>query len=416
MKTGRILAGSVPAAALLLASQGASAFGTLSVGDWNVEFGGNVNAFLTHAKCDPDSSGGPIDGGLACGSINTSERDVGSIRTGLLPSWFGFHATQEKNGFKQGITIGFQPGADGGNQTNELDGALGLNSANFRQVFVEFSGTDWGGFKIGRDLGLFGSDAILSDMTLLGVGTVSDLTAGGGNTSLGRIGTGYLYADWKGQIQYTSPDWSGFQFSVAVDDPWGLGGLSPTSMNSATFQQSADTYGLEGKLGYSWKGNVSGKIWASGIWQSLDSEGDVFDSEDATGFDVGGKIDVAGFEAVAYYYTGSGIGTTGFLLDALDAGGDARDSDGYYVQASYKIPSAGTKLGVSWGRSNLDRGANDAVNTNLVEKNESIVVGVYHPLTDALYLVGEFTKTQATAHSGNEAEESTFAFGAILFY
>ena len=125
---------------------------------------------------------------------------------------------------------------------------------------------------------------------------------------------------------------------------------------------------------------------------------------------------MAGFEAVAYYYTGSGIGTTGFLLDALDAGGDARDSDGYYVQASYKIPSVGTKLGVSWGQSNLDRGANDAVDTNLVEKNESIVLGVYHPLTDALYLVGEFTKTQATAHSGNEAEESTFAFGAILFY
>jgi predicted porin len=415
MKTVRILAGSVPAAALLLASQGASAFGMMEVGDWQVEFGGNVNAFLTQVNCSPDGAG-PVDAGLACGSINTTDRDVGSIRTGLLPSWFGFHATQEKNGFKQGITIGFQPGADGGNQSSELDSALGLNSSNFRQVFLEFSGKDWGGFKVGRDLGLFGSDAILSDMTLLGVGTVSDLTTGGGNTSLGRIGVGYMYADWKGQIQYTSPDWSGFQFSVAVDDPWGLVNLSGDSLSAATYQQKADTYGLEGKIGYSWKGDWSGKVWASAIWQSLDTNSDDFDSEDATGFDLGGKIGVGGFEAVAYWYSGSGIGTTGFLFDALDAGGDARDSDGYYVQATYKIANAGTKLGVSWGQSNLDRGSNDLTTSNLVKKNESYVLGIYHPLTDALYLVGEYTNTQATSHSGHEAEESSIAIGAILFY
>src|SRR4029079_18867467 len=110
-------------------------------------------------------------------------------------------------------------------------------------------------------------------------------------------------------------------------------------------------------------------------------------------------------EVVGYYYTGSGIGTTDFLFDALDAGGDKRDSDGYYLQASYKIPGPGTKIGISWGQSNLDRGSNDLVNTNLVKKNESVVVGIYHPLTDALYLVGEYTQTQATAHSGNQAQE-----------
>jgi hypothetical protein len=46
-----------------------------------------------------------------------------------------------------------------------------------------------------------------------------------------------------------------------------------------------------------------------------------------------------------------------------------------------------------------------------VKKNESVVVGIYHPLTDALYLVGEYTQTQATAHSGNQAQEDSFAFG-----
>jgi predicted porin len=414
MNIRRILAGSVPAAALMLTSQGASAFGMMEVGDWQVEFGGNVNAFLTQVSCEPDAAGG-VGGGLACGSLNTEERDVGSIRTGLLPSWFGFHATQEKGGFKQGVTIGFQPGSDGGNQVNELDGALGLNTSNFRQVFVEFSSTDWGGFKIGRDLGLFGSDAILSDMTLLGVGTVSDLTTAGGNTSLGRIGVGYMYADWKAQIQYYSPDWNGFQFNLAVVDPWGLGALGP-SLTSTSFDQKGDTYGFEGKAAYSWKGDFAGKIWGGFIWQSLDTDSAAFDSQDATGFDIGGKVSFSGFEATAYWYTGEGIGTTGFLWDAVDLGGETRDSDGGYLQLTYKVPSAGTKLGVSWGTSNLDTGPNDLTTTNLVESNESWIVGIYHPLTDALYLVGEYTDTTAKAHNGNEVDEKSFAIGAILFY
>jgi predicted porin len=399
----------------------------MNVGDWQVEFGGNVNGFLTHTKCDPDEAG-PVDGGLACGSFG-ADRDVGNIRTGLLPSWFGFHATQEKNGFKQGITIGFQPGIDSNTSIAgaPIDGGLGLNSSNFRQVFLEFSGKDWGGFKVGRDLGLFGSDAILSDMTLLGVGTTAtDFNDGGGNTSLGRIGVGYVYADWKGQIQYTSPDWSGFQFSLAVDDPWGLVNLSGDSLNAATFEQKGDTYGFEGKAGYTWKGtSLSGKVWAElhlsvarfsasapcGLHPIL-----TFDS----------KKQRASTSAARSTWLASkpSVTTTRVPVlarptscsDAVDGGGDTRDSDGYYLQASYKIPGPGTEIGVSWGQSNLDRGSNDLVNTNLVKKNESVVVGIYHPLTDALYLVGEYTQTQATSHSGNQAQEDSFAFGAILFY
>ena len=54
--------------------------------------------------------------------------------------------------------------------------------------------------------------------------------------------------------------------------------------------------------------------------------------------------------------------------------------------------------------------------TSLFETNESIVFGVYHPLTSALQLVLEYTQTEATAHNGNEAEETAIALGAILSY
>ena len=346
--------------------------------------------------------------------------DANNIRTGLLPSWLGFHAEKTDGDNKYGVMIGFQPGIDGGNQGaitgSPLDGGLGLNSENLRQVYLEWSG-NWGGIKIGRDLGLFGSDAILSDMTLLGVGTVSDLTRGGGNTSLGRIGVGYVYADWKGQIQYSSPKFGGFQFNVALVDPWGLVDLSGESLNAATFNQEGSTYGLEGKAAFSFGDpkDFNGKVWVSVISQEIKSAGG-FGSEDALGYDVGAKIGFAGFEGVAYYYKGEGIGTTGFLFDAVDQAGNKRDSDGFYVQGTFKLPGIGTKLGVSAGESNLDRGPADLPSSSLVSKNESVVVGIYHPLTSFLNLVAEYTQTKATAHNGAEAKETAIAIGAILFY
>ena len=411
------LLASASALGLMLTSQGAGAFDMMEVGEWKVEFSGNVNGFLSDVSCESDPAG-PVLSGLACGSLSGGDYDDNNVRTGLLPSWLGFHAERTEGEIKYGVTIGFQPGIDSGADLTgaPIDGGLGLNSTNFRQVFLEFSGTDWGGIKIGRDLGLFGSDAILSDMTLSGVGTVSDLTQGGGNTSLGRIGVGYLYADWKGQVQYSSPKWGGFSFNVAVVDPWGLVNLSGVSLDAGSFSQEGSTYGLEGKVAYAWEGDFSGKVWASFISQKLKSANPALNDEDALGFDVGAKVGFGGFELVGYYYTGEGIGSAGFLFDAVDAAGNTRDSDGMYAQATYKIPGPGTKIGVSWGESNLDRGSADPVTTSLFETNESIVFGIYHPLTSALQLVLEYTQTEASAHNGNEAEEKAIAVGAILSY
>jgi hypothetical protein len=60
---------------------------------------------------------------------------------------------------------------------------------------------------MGRDIGLFGKDAILDDMTLLGVGTALGNPAPS-NTSLGRIGIGYIYTDWEPQITYTTANYN----------------------------------------------------------------------------------------------------------------------------------------------------------------------------------------------------------------
>src|SRR5207302_1724637 len=77
-----------------------------------------------------------------------------------------------------------------------------------------------GTFTLGRNIGLFGADAILADMTLPGVGAPgSAASAAPSNTTLGGIGFGYIYTDWLAQIDYTTVDISGFNATLGVFDP-----------------------------------------------------------------------------------------------------------------------------------------------------------------------------------------------------
>ncbi|MCH8117852.1 MAG: hypothetical protein IIA78_06995 [Proteobacteria bacterium] len=96
---------------LLMTLTNAQAFESIKMGDWDIDISGNINGFFTNVDCDPNGNGA-VAGGLACGS-NGTNRTVGSIQTGLLPSWFGFHAKQETDGLTTEINIGFQPGIDG---------------------------------------------------------------------------------------------------------------------------------------------------------------------------------------------------------------------------------------------------------------------------------------------------------------
>src|SRR4029077_12027764 len=89
-----------------------------------------------------------------------------------------------------------------------------------RQVYMTFGNKEMGTFTLGRNIGLFGADVILNDMTLPGVGVAGGSSgAAPANTTLGSIGLGYIYTDWLGEIDYTTPGIFRFSFSVGIFDP-----------------------------------------------------------------------------------------------------------------------------------------------------------------------------------------------------
>src|SRR5881296_2514529 len=244
------------AAALALGAGAAQAEIGLKAGAWDLSFSGNVNGFATWNSCD--SSTNAVAGGLACNNGVGGGKEQ-AIESGLLPSALVFGAKTSQSGFDIGVTLGFYPGI-----TSTATGkhGIGASTIDMRQNFLTFGTKAGGTVKVGRDIGMFGSDAILADMTLLGVG--SGGAFGGGNTTLGRIGVGYIYTDWIPQISYTSPKYGAFQYSAGVFQGMDI---VPAGLATSASLTAHEQPGLQAKGSYEWTGTVGGKAWVSGMNQ-----------------------------------------------------------------------------------------------------------------------------------------------------
>jgi hypothetical protein len=288
---------------------------------------------------------------------------------------------------------------------------------------LTFGDKSWGSIKLGKDLGIYASDAILNDMTLLGVGGGAGALSGN-TTTLGRIGSGFMYADWKSQVAYSSPNFNGFSFTVGVTQGWNAVNAAEGAgiVSSANTGRSGAQSAYEGKASYEWAGDVAGKVWASGISQKVSGFASGIGADRATAMDIGANINVAGFGLTAYYGQGDGIGQTFQLRNGFDAQGKSRDSDQWYVQGTYTLPGVGTKLGVSYGESTLDANSADKTQANgWSELQDSMwTVGAYHPLTKHLNLVAEYSQSEReldrVAASSIDAKAKTISLGAILFF
>ncbi len=368
-------------AAALTAAGAANA--TIVVGGENgYEFSvdGNINQFFTYADSD--------NGGA----------DNSEVANGLLPTFFGFNvAMPEINGLKVAARVSISPSTNNGSYVSSG------SEMEQREAYATVDGS-FGQIMLGKGLGLYAANNILLDQTLYGVGAT---TGQSGSTTLGRIGYGYDYANWRSQIRWTSNDMNGFKIAAAVMD-------ADEQFISSTLIAERDPR-FEASLSYATSfDNGSLKLWLDGMTQSVElTGGNDVDSEAVT---VGGQVLFSGFEVVAAYYDNEGVGGFGGLAGLLgtadvgiDANGNERDGDGYYVQGGYNF-AGNTWVKASYGESNLDRTSVDkASNASFAKERNMWTVGIYHDVTANLKLVAEYSEMETEFH-GTAADQDTDAF------
>jgi predicted porin len=388
---GRRRASTLHRAALALAltvgcplAAGATSF---SGDGWTVDLSGYVNAFYVTTGCSGDAVGGTALAGeaLGCGG----QKDRTTIGNGLLPNALITKFTTNQDGIDVSALVGIMV------HTATSDALSANSGVDVRQAFFTVGTPDFGTVKLGRDYGIFGSNAILSDMTLLGVGTPVQATQRG-RVTLGHIGAGYTYLGSYGQITYTSPAMSGLSFTGGVFSPVDNTGIYDSRTDPQFHVQLSYTSGnFKG-----WIGAKTQKFYAP-AGSGIDPK-----SFTMSAGEVGASLKFGQFDVLANVQTGRGIG---ILTD-----GDQGDVKGlnYLLQGTWQATTK-LKLGLSGG---VSRNREDLLSAGDLKSNSNVTAGAYYALTKSVTLDLELSQTRSKDYAGNEARMNGISAGGIIFF
>jgi len=432
--------------ALMLAASTANAQLTMQMSNgWNFTFSGNVNAFYvyTQDKCSNQGNLLGSDGttSSSCGvvglpqteglvPVGPQEDGVSRIRTGLLPAFAVFEAKGKEGNTDLGVHFGFAPQIQNSDRAHDQFGA----QIDMRQVFLT-AGGGWGQILAGRELSLWQRQNILTDMTIFGVGVSGD-PANGGGTTLGRIGTGYIYPNFNAQFTYSTPAGKPAQLSIGIFDP-----AAWASNNGVAFDVTKAPR-LEGE--FTWTTHYGGSaasstddaiaagdkkfmFWVNFMVQQAKTApgaGQVSITSDGVGGGI--QVDLArGLELVGSGYYGQGVGTTLMFSGlSVDANNNKRNSTGYIGQLQWQPGGTSKwKIGASYGNSRVSLtdtdknaiGSGNLSNDNAVS-NSSFVGALTYMWTKSLRWVFEYTYVTSESFDGSKATANQGATGLMLFF
>lgn len=361
---------------------------------WSFSFSGNVNAFWVFTK---ETNSGPANS---------------SVRTGLLPAFATFEAKGKEAGLNLGIHFGFAPQINTGAFHDHFGGDAAGAQIDMRQVYLTIGFKDGSQILAGRELGLFGRQNIVQDMTLFGVGAVG-IGAGstqGRGTTLGRIGYGYIYPNFVSQITYSTKPGDA-QLSIGLFEPNVLGS-SPFQFTKIPRVEAEFTYNQKsGKNAY--------MFWLGGLWQTTSDAASGGNSASSFGGTAGIKAGISDLSILVNAYIGKGLGTLLMFSDIAGGGvaangTDLRKSDGGYAQLTYRVDPKWT-LGASWGFSRLVNDQTGDGNTAVRTQFNLATVGIYHQWTKSLKWVLEGSREQEGIGAGSPAQIDVSS-GFMLFF
>ena len=438
MKFSRKIAiAAVPAVMALASTNVDSKILLMSQEGWEVSFDGAANAFIMKNSGDaaPTTSGGASFTADTYGGVSGASDDT-SIVTGLLPNVWGMTLkAPTANGLDVSARLGLYTHMNGG------ENSLGNGQINIRETSGSVAGS-FGTVLVGRSLGIHQSNAILNDMLLFGVGAAA--SASNSNTTLGRIGLGYLYTDFKPQISWTLPAYGGFGAKIGLFDPDDV--IADTANFGATEGSSPR---VEAQVTYN--GDFQGlgiNLWVDGTYQSTDrttteaanvknagqvaaglgtvqtnAQLDTSESVESAGVGFGTKLTYDAFSLVASGFYASGLGIRGqralgasTSVGALDDFGKERNTYGGYIQGTFDF-GQGTSVGYSYGGNFMKKTGRD-MNTTGVMNGQTMHSGmVWHNITDNFRVIAEGGYTEKTWYLGdNEQEDSFGGVGAFFFW
>ncbi len=376
MKRSHLWSSGLALLATILVAMPARAQLNMQMGNgWSMAFSGNVNGFLTYEKTD--------NNGTTAGGLVGAGTSGFNIRTGLLPAFAVFSIKGHDGGRDLGATFGFAPEIQCGNSSPNYTNRANCQGTqlDMRQVFMTVGGVHGGSLLMGRDLGLFGRQNILNDMTLFGTGPTGG--PNGGGTTLGRIGFGYNYPNFNSQLTWSSAAGKNTQFSIGLFDPSEVDNFAQTQLPRVEAE-------------WTMKGDHT-NFWLNGLVQNAK---DVAASNSLTSFGGGGGIKWwnSKVTVVGSGFYGSGIGSTLNFLNATD-GLKGRTTFGGYGQAMI-VMNTRTSLGVSYGLNQLKE--TSAFGGGKLT-NSALVAGLYNKYDKMLRSTLEFTYSMTSDNvAGNK--------------
>ena len=362
----------------------------IKAGDWTVSVGGIVNAYATVVDCSGAQIGGLALGSQALGCGGEDRRTT--IGNGLLPNALTAGAASNLGGYDVKALVGIYA-------ATATDSAIAQNSTvDVRQAYFTFGRAGMGTFKLGRDYGIFGSNAILGDMTLVGAGAPVQATQRG-RVTLGHIGAGYAYLGTYGQIAYSTPaSGSGFGADIAVMSP-----VADTPVVAGAAYSSSSTPQLQAQLRMTQGGF---KAWVGAKGQRFTAVSPTTADLSMRGVELGASLQAGPAGFLVNVQRGTALG----ILSDADQG-DVRTTH-YLAQATYKVSDA-LKLGVSYGSS---RNSEAAPGTGGLKSNANLTLGAYYALNSAITLVAEAGQTRSEAFAGPEGKMNGVSVGGIIFF
>jgi hypothetical protein len=460
----KIALAAIPAVMAISATDVDSKVLLMSDNGWEVSFDGAANAFYNHTSTGVmdqpsaiyttggETAASTILGGGASGNAPNNlggegGSDISSISVGLLPNVWGFTV---KAPTKNGLDVSGRLGLYTHMNANGNSGAN--NVINIRETSLTVAGS-FGSVLMGRSLGIHNSNAILNDMTLFGVGVAAGNVSG---TTLGRIGVGYVYADWYPQITWTTPGLGPIGAKIGIMQ------ATPVQSSTGADATNTETPRVEAQLDYSFEvGGLGGYLWVDGQYQNVgrttaeatafsgritdgpgqptapvSAGGEFAEDIDIAGVGFGTRLTFQGFKLVASGFYNHGLGMqfqgnlAGGYSGSLDERGKPRHFYGGYIQGTYDF-GQGTNVGYSYGSNHLVMTGQDSGEVNqlytlggagtartdaIQNYVESHMGMIWHNVTDDFRVILEGLYSEAHWQQAGSQESSQVSVGAFFFW